>query len=156
MLLIIWFVFSISNLLGCFKQSSQTWLGCFCVYLHMFFSFFFKIGMLETAYRLKIMSSVSMSSLRCGVHVTWLLCRRFCGGEQALPGVLCFCKGLLLCVPPHPLLLCMGFLWLVAMTGLGPQASCVSNRLNEPYQKTGTTSIMVFGKACEKKGQIPS
>lgn len=54
MLLTIRFVFSISNLLGCFKRDRQTLLGCSC--LCIWFSFFLKIDVLETAYRLKIMS----------------------------------------------------------------------------------------------------
>lgn len=53
-LLTIRFVFSISNLLGCFKRDRQTLLGCSC--LCIWFSFFLKIDVLETAYRLKIMS----------------------------------------------------------------------------------------------------
>lgn len=55
---------------------------------------------------------------------------------------------------PFPFAL-YGFSVIGAMTGLGPQASCASSWFNEP-KDFGTTSIMVFGKACEKKGQIPS
>lgn len=38
-----------------------------------------------------------------------------------------------------------------AVIGLGPQASCVSSWYKEIFSKDfGTTSIMCFGKACEK------
>lgn len=56
-------------------------------------------------------------------------------GQQASPGCCvsvkdCFCVSL-----PFPFAL-YGFPVIGAMTGLGPQASCVSSRFNEPYQKT--------------------
>lgn len=137
----IWFVFSISNLLGCFKQNRQTQLGCLC--LCIWFYFFRRIDVLETAYRLKIMSGVSMSILHCrawlGYHASASL------GTAGIAWALRLCEGLLLCVPPFPSAL-YGFSVIGAMTGLGPQASCVSSRFSEPYQRTLEPLVLWFWK----------
>lgn len=116
-----WFdLFSV--FLTCWVVLNETvrpgWLFFSFVSSSFFLSLFFiftKVDMSETAYRLKIMSSVSMSILRCGVWLGYGASASLGTAGIAWDAVFLW-RTASLCPSPS-LLLCMGFPWLVLWLG---------------------------------------